>query len=129
MLQGCLNVSDAYWWYNRHATSLTTLWRYRSGPLAWFYLVGRQHEENGRASYTAVASTSIKDICQFRASGTAKVVLKISPDNEILALFAKGEQQGSCKPAKAWLDEIDCFTEGVLSVFQTFSDNTGTHPP
>ena len=36
----------------RHATSLTTLWRHRSRPLARFYLVGGQREENERASYT-----------------------------------------------------------------------------
>jgi hypothetical protein len=53
MLQGCLNISGGYWWCDRHATSFTTLWRYYSRPLAHFYLVGRQREENGRASYTA----------------------------------------------------------------------------
>jgi hypothetical protein len=53
MLQGCLNISGAYWWCDRHATSLTTLWRHRSHPLARFSLVGRQREEDGRASYTA----------------------------------------------------------------------------
>src|SRR4051812_18164935 len=34
MLQGCLNVLSVYWWYDRHAISLTMLWRHRSCPLA-----------------------------------------------------------------------------------------------
>jgi hypothetical protein len=61
MLQGCLNVSDAYWWCDRHATSLNTLWRHRSRRLARFYLVGRQRKEDGRASYTAGSQRPLQE--------------------------------------------------------------------
>jgi hypothetical protein len=42
VLQGCLNVLDAWLLCDRHATSLSTLWRHRPRPLARFCLVGRQ---------------------------------------------------------------------------------------
>jgi hypothetical protein len=61
MLQGCLNISGAYWCCDRYVTSFTTLWRYYSRPLPCFYLVGQQRKENGRTSYTADSERSLQE--------------------------------------------------------------------
>src|SRR2546423_3575401 len=92
VLQGCLNVLDAWLLCDRHATSLTTLWRHRPRPLARFYLVGRQREENGRASYATGSQRSLQE----RGQSTI-LPLRGNAESRV-PTFSPGLQDGQIDP-------------------------------